>query len=534
MNTFLTFTASALLCVCCNFLHAQTSFRTKAPNYELWDKIYEKSEETYCIGINEVLYQSQPHHLSKIINFNRLGEVLNNIVLRIDSSTTSGINFSGYLSSYNDSFLIAGVSITPDTDIYQYQAALVLINKKLNGDTVVYKRFNLAYRDFITNVFQLPNREMVAIMASSKKTGNTYTRLAIEKIDSLGNTLWSKVYSSLRSNADYFPLYSTATADGGFAVAISEEYFMLPGTPLNPTYPVMHVQVLKLDSLGNKQWIKSVSPPDSTCFVGGIVSAADSSLFIVWTNPYSNLSGYPNNTDQSIQLTKMSLKGDSLWRKNANSLTSKFPIMNHRLLPKKAIIDKNGDIVVAGWQDGNLSPMFLYKVSQAGNPLWYYTYRFYDTFNTKSVMENNIPYDLIETSDGGYLVAGEFYCPKSNLFPDGIQHGFLWKFDGDGCFNNNPCNMPSAVAPLSTEEGLGVKLYPNPATNTLTLQISTQPSTLTSQLTYFIQNTIGQTLLTAPINDQQITIDVSQLPKGVYIFTLLEGNNPLKNEKLVK
>lgn len=527
-------TAACLWAGCCNFLFAQSTFKVKSVDTEFWVKLNEGVNNYFCLGVKEKLGQGQPHHFSKVIDFNQLGKVSNEFTLRIDSSTLAGYQWSGYLNSFNDSFLLAGVSITPDTDIYEYQAALVLINKNLNGDTVVFKRFIQGYRDVIANVLPMSNQKMMVVMASSKKTGNTNTRLVLEKIDSLGNTLWNKVYTSTRSNAHYYPLYSTATADGGFAVAISEEYFFPPGTPFNPTHPVQHIQVLKLDSLGNKLWLTSISPPDSACLLGGIVEGDNGNLFVSWTNPYRDMRGDPNNTDQAIQLTKLQANGNIIWRKNANTLTDKFPIVNHRLRPQKMIKDADGNLVVAGWQNGNIGPMFLYKVTQAGEPLWYHTNRFYDSTNITNTDERNIPYDLIQTSDGGYLVAGEFYCPKSNLFPNGIQHGFLWKFDSDGCFEQNPCNMPSAVAPLSTGEGLGVRLFPNPANNTLTLQISTHLSPLTSQLSYSIQNSIGQTLLTAPINDTQMTIDVSQLPKGVYIFTIREENNVLQYKKLVK
>jgi hypothetical protein len=93
-------------------------------------------------------------------------------------------------------------------------------------------------------------------------------------------------------------------------------------------------------------------------------------------------------------------------------------------------------------------------------------------------------------------------------------------------------NTGTAVQFPSTE-GLGVGLYPNPATNTLTIKTS-QLSPLTPQLTFAIHNTIGQALQSGSINDTQMTIDISLLPKGVYIFTLLKNNKILQYEKLVK
>jgi hypothetical protein len=107
--------------------------------------------------------------------------------------------------------------------------------------------------------------------------------------------------------------------------------------------------------------------------------------------------------------------------------------------------------------------------------------------------------------------------------------GYWWSYDTVKV----TVNTGTGVAPLSHAEGLGLRLFPNPATNTLTIKTS-QLSPLTPQLTFAIHNTIGQALQSGSINDTQMTIDISLLPKGVYIFTLLKNNKILQYEKLVK
>jgi len=75
---------------------------------------------------------------------------------------------------------------------------------------------------------------------------------------------------------------------------------------------------------------------------------------------------------------------------------------------------------------------------------------------------------------------------------------------------------PTGIVNINTGE---IKMYPNPATTTLTIQSTNEPITQVS-----ISNILGQTvyLQAAPANCQLLTVDVSGLAAGVY-FVRVNG-----------
>ncbi len=151
---------------------------------------------------------------------------------------------------------------------------------------------------------------------------------------------------------------------------------------------------------------------------------------------------------------------------------------------------------------------------------WLKKYPVQDGFRTDTI-RNTFTLNDCPISSTTYIIA------LRDSVPDCA--GYWWSYDTVKV----TVNTGTGVAPLSHAEGLGLRLFPNPATNTLTIKTS-QLSPLTPQLIFAIQNPLGQTLQSGSINDTQMTIDISLLPKGVYIFTLLKNNKILQYEKLVK
>ena len=72
-----------------------------------------------------------------------------------------------------------------------------------------------------------------------------------------------------------------------------------------------------------------------------------------------------------------------------------------------------------------------------------------------------------------------------------------------------------------------VKLYPNPATDKLTVEMENKFNTLE------VTNTLGQTLYRAAVTDNQMQIDVSGYSAGMY-YVKLQGDNGMVTKKFVK
>ena len=100
--------------------------------------------------------------------------------------------------------------------------------------------------------------------------------------------------------------------------------------------------------------------------------------------------------------------------------------------------------------------------------------------------------------------------------------------DANGCtgVSQNFNVILTSIASLSDEE-LRVKLYPNPASNQLTVEISSKFKMLNSKFsTIKIQNTLGQTVFTKNNCNALETFDVSGFAKGVYFVRV--GNETTK------
>jgi hypothetical protein len=70
-------------------------------------------------------------------------------------------------------------------------------------------------------------------------------------------------------------------------------------------------------------------------------------------------------------------------------------------------------------------------------------------------------------------------------------------------------------------------LFPNPATDELTIKTTNQPHTIT------LINMMGQVAATARSDKQENTINVSQLPAGVYNVSVTDESGNRVNERVV-
>ena len=87
----------------------------------------------------------------------------------------------------------------------------------------------------------------------------------------------------------------------------------------------------------------------------------------------------------------------------------------------------------------------------------------------------------------------------------------------------------SVFVGINEPQKSGLSLYPNPASNQVTIETSVTPTQ--SQLS--IMNLSGQQLITSQITEPKIQIDISTLPSGVY-FMRLTGERTVKVGKIIK
>lgn len=93
--------------------------------------------------------------------------------------------------------------------------------------------------------------------------------------------------------------------------------------------------------------------------------------------------------------------------------------------------------------------------------------------------------------------------------------------------------VPSVATNIKqVEANIGLKAFPNPITDELTIEATT---TSDSKLNYLLMDAIGRTVLTGNLNNSKATLNTSTLEKGFYSLSITnEKGSSLKTIKLVK
>jgi hypothetical protein len=131
------------------------------------------------------------------------------------------------------------------------------------------------------------------------------------------------------------------------------------------------------------------------------------------------------------------------------------------------------------------------------------------------------------TSDGGCIIGG---TTRDSL---GNYTTVLVKLDSTGCLTDTACETRyfTGITPLSEGEGLGVRLYPNPTSNSVTISIN---STETKELHYTITNLVGQSIQEGSIIEKETTIDIHNLSSGMYVVNVIGSKGERWSGKVVK
>ena len=167
------------------------------------------------------------------------------------------------------------------------------------------------------------------------------------------------------------------------------------------------VYVVKLDAHGNLQWTKTIGGPEID-LGHSLIQTADSGYAIVGkTNSFGA-------GDYDVYVVKLDAKGNLQW---TNTIGGKNEDLAHSLIQTA-----DGGYVIAGYTVflGAEPPFNVYfvKLDAKGNLQW-----------TKTLGGKNwdVGRSLIQTSDGGYAIAGE-----TNSFGAGDYDVYVVKLDAKG------------------------------------------------------------------------------------------------------
>jgi hypothetical protein len=232
---------------------------------------------------------------------------------------------------------------------------------------------------------------VVAGGTSSFGAGNV--DIYVVKLDSAGNVQWAK---TIGGSSDDEAASIIRSSDGGYVVA---------GRTLSFGAGGYDIFVVKLDSSGNVQWTKTIGG-SSYEWANSIMQSSDGGYVIAgYTKSFG--AGY------DMYVVKLDSRGNVQWTKTIGGGNDDGAI--------SIIQSSDGGYVIAGGTESfgaGKTDIYVVKLDSAGNVVW-----------TKTIggSDDDFAYSIIQSSDGGYVVAG-----YTRSFGAGYDDMYVVKMDSSG------------------------------------------------------------------------------------------------------
>jgi len=450
----------------------------------------------------------------------------------------SGFEASAVIYNYkSDSFLM---SITTEYQTNNYHSYLMELNNfgiKINGSLINNKVIEINSIKEFFDLGYIINTGFYGV-----NNNGVETDVLIQKTDTSGNEIWIKHYggNQLDFSRDFEIL-----PDSGFLIVGTTESFGEGGRD---------VYIVRTDKNGDSIWTKTYGNSQHGQEAYGIEKESDS-VYVVAGFWGSNIT-----YSAQVFIMKINLQGDTLaFREFGHSSVGDFP---HSLCSTS-----DGGYVICGGQQnymGNLSLMqVIYKVDSNFNTQWVKQYGYsghdeamdikecydhgfimvgYSQQNNKGedvyiVRTDSIgdtlwtrtlggayddrAYSVVQTPDSGFAVVGNTYS-----YGAGGSDAFFLKLKPNG-----DITISIGIVPELTD--LGIKLYPNPAKENITIDFK---NTLTQEAELFIYNTLGQKVRSYSIKQQQseISIGLIGIMPGIYYCELRTKDKIIGVGKFIK
>ncbi len=386
----------------------------------------------------------------------------------------------------------------------------------------------------------------------------------ILKTDSLGNKQWDKNFGG----TDYDILYSLQqTNDGGYILG-GASLSGMSGDKTQPSWGDYDYWIIKTDSLGNKQWDKDFGGIDDD-YLYSLQQTSDGG-YILGGYSRSGISGdktQPSWGTDDYWIIKIDSLGNKQWDKDFGGTS--YDILSYLkqtidkgfILGGRSASGISGDKTQPSWGDFD---NWIVKTDSLGIKQWD---KDFGGTDVEDALGN-----ISETADGGYLFAGNSYSnisgnkTENNL---GLEQTWVVKTDSlgikewdktlltlghdetgfaiqtkDGCYimgnetdggiggdKTQPtqgdydywiikfCDTTSTTAVHENINSNSLKFFPNPFISQISITIQKQNL---KQATFAIKNILGQTIFSKQENNLSNTytktIDLNFLSKGIYLL----------------
>ncbi len=332
------------------------------------------------------------------------------LILKLDSSgnvvwskTYGGTNYDGAYSISQTSdggYIVAGYTLSYGSG----NSDFLILKLDSSGNRQWSKTYGRSNIDFAQSISQTSDGGYI-VAGNTWSYGSGSSDFLILKLDSSGNRQWSRTYGG--SNYDF--AYSISqTSDGGYIVA---------GYTRSYGSGYYDFLILKLDSSGNRQWSRTYG--GSNHDIAQSISQTSDGGYIVAGYTQSYGSG-----GSDFLILKLDSSGNVVWSKTYGGSNDDVPYSISQT--------SDGGYIVAGstWSYGSGNNDFLIlKLDSSGNVVWSKTY---------GGSNDDVPYSISQTSDGGYIVTG-YTDSYGSVYSDFL----ILKLDSSGSINN--CSLTQNI-----------------------------------------------------------------------------------------
>jgi hypothetical protein len=382
-------------------------------------------------------------------------------------------------------YIVAGWTFSfgaGEPDIY-------IIKTDSSGDTLWTRIYGGTSGDWSLSVQQITDGGYI-IGGAIDPFGADPRDFYLIKLDSLGNSLWTRTYGDTSYNVGFFV---QQTSDEGFI-------FVGVTTPFGESH--LDIYLIKTDSLGDTLWTKTYGGSENdrshcvqqTSDGGYIIAGYTSSFGAGWTDVY---------------LIKTNSLGEPNWSKTIGDTNVDVVYSVQQT--------SDGRYIFAGYSNfgaGN-DDVYLIKMDAFGDTIWTKTFGGTGRDQGRSVQQ---------TSDGGYIIAG-----ATTSFGAGLGDVYLIKTDGNGMVVGIEEEIPSIeFTPILLQN------HPNPFHFHTTIQYHIPMREHVTLRMYDITGKLVEILVDEKKASglYQISWEGRTQPSGIYFYSL-KTSDSVQTKKLI-
>lgn len=360
------------------------------------------------------------------------------------------------------------------------------------------------------------------------------TEFVCSYMDITGGVIWKKSYGGTTNREEP---YSIAVLNNNAIILGGYRTNQSAGAEPNPN---AHDYIIAIDSTGQQQW-QYISPStEYRLGATAMTPGADGGIIVAsgrGEKRYVNSNGYILSWGSGL-IYKLNSSQQVEWEVEFTEPRASYSFFNN--FRKIIRVSDGSGYIAAGnyveaYDTGFDIHGWLVKISIEGDSLWRRKLRFfpprYESPPPQYTSYEHYIYDIKETLDGGFVMAG-----LADHFGAGWQgqQGWLIKVDEHGCLVPG-CELVSVREP-GAESRPAMKLYPNPARDYLNVLLKDEHIARRQGAQLRILDMQGrqmQSFTAGPIDEVTHILPVHTLPAGMYVLQYTGDGSVLGAERFV-